>query len=281
MYRATDDVERRPTYAPISRYVGEYPCSSMHVIMETILARGGSIHADRYELSYEGILNESMGVTAVKQELQEKPRSVFRHHSLSFSDVLVLHRPEETLCYFLDRMGLVQLFDFFAASASASGTVLTPDTTGYAVQGKPGLWSVADTIVIEQSMFFLLENEKYGRNTPQMIVNAAGEIVTDKNTNDFDDAAIQQIHRFLHPVQPEPTGTVPQKPELEHHRRYFENGMYERSASFENHEEQNYNMIDGTFNNQRSGQRLSVRKRLQEKLALVQSRKHQEEERIK
>ena len=248
--------------------------------METILAQGGRIHEDQYELSYEGVLNENKGVTTVKQELESKPRSVFRHHSLSVSDVLVLRRSEETLCYFLDRMGLVQLFDFFSASASASGNVLTPDTTGYAVPGKPGLWSVADTIVIEQSMFFLLESEKYGRNAAQIIVNAAGEIVVSENTNDFDDNAIQQIMRFLHPEPPAPAA-VHHKPELEHHRRFFENGTYERAASFENNEEQNYNMIDGTFNNRRPDQRPSVRKRLQEKLALVQSRKYHQEERVK
>jgi len=157
---------------------------------------------------------------------------------------------------------------------------LTPDTTGYAVPGKPGLWSVADTIVIEQSMFFLLESEKYGRNAAQIIVNAAGEIVVSENTNDFDDNAIQQITRFLHPEPPVPAA-VHHKPELEHHQRFFENGTYERSASFENNEEQNYNMIDGTFNNRRPDQRPSVRKRLQEKLALVQSRKYHQEERVK
>ena len=249
--------------------------------METILARGGTICSDRYELAYEGALRENMGATAAKQELESKPRGVFRHHSLSTSDVIVLRRPEETLCYFMDRMGLVQLFDFFSAPASASGTVLTPDTTGYAVLGKPGLWSVADTIVIEQTMFFLLESEKYGRNAAQLIVNAAGEIVVSENTNDFDDKAMQQIMSFLHPEQPELPAAVHHKPELEHHQKFFENGMYERSASFENHEEQNYNMIDGTFNNRRPDQRPSVRKRLQEKLALVQSRKYQEEERIK
>lgn len=249
--------------------------------METILARGGSIHADRYELAYEGDLTENMGAAAIRQELESKSRNVFRHHSLSISDVLVLRRSEETLCYFLDRMGLVQLFDFFSASASASGTVLTPDTTGYSVLGKPGLWSVADTIVIEQTMFFLLESEKYGRNAAQLIVNAAGEIVVSENTNDFDDKAIQQIMCFLHPEPLVPPAVVHHKPELEHHQKFFENGMYERSASFENHEEQNYNMIDGTFNNRRPDQRPSVRKRLKEKLALVQSRKYQEEERIK
>lgn len=249
--------------------------------METILARGGSIHADRYELAYEGNLTENMGAAAIRQELESKPRSVFRHHSLSISDVLVLHRSEEKLCYFLDRMGLVQLFDFFSASASASATVLTPDTTGYAIPGKPGLWSVADTIVVEQTMFFLLESEKYGRNAAQLIVNAAGDIVVSENTNDFDDKAIQQIMCFLHPEPPEPSAVVHHKPELEQYQRFYENGMYERSASFENHEEQNYNMIDGTFNNRRPDQRPSVRKRLKEKLALVQSRKYQEEERIK
>lgn len=254
--------------------------SFLYQDMETILARGGRIHADRYELSYEGALNDSMGVTAVRQELESKPRSMFRHHSLSTSDVLVLRRSEETLCFFLDRMGMVQLYDFFAVSASASGNVLTPDTTGYAVPEKQGLWSVADTIVIEQSMFFLLESEKYGRNAAQLIVNAAGEIVVSENTNDFDDAAIQQIMRFLHPEPPAPAA-VHHKPELEHHRRFFENGTYERSASFENHEEQNYNMIDGTFNNRRPDQRPSVRQRLQEKLALVQNRKYQEGERVK
>lgn len=249
--------------------------------METILARGGNIHADRYELAYEGDLNESMGVTAVKQELENKPRNVLMYHSLSTSDVIVLRRQEETLCYFLDRKGIVQLFDFFSAPTSASGNVLTPDTTGYAVLGKQGLWSVADTIVIEQTMFFLLESEKYGRNAAQIIVNAAGEIVVSKNTNDFDDEAIQQIMRFLHPEPPDLSAAIHSKPELEYHQKFFENGMYERSSSFENHEEQNYNMIDGIFNNRRPDQRPSVRKRLQQKLAMVQSRKYQEEERVK
>lgn len=249
--------------------------------LDTILARGGNICADRYELVYESVLAEDMTASSVKQELESKPRSVFKHHSPTISDVLVLRRAEETLCHFLDRLGMAQIHGFFAASDSSSGTALTPDATGYTIRGKPGLWSVVDAIAIEQSMFFLLENEKYGRRVNRMVLNAAGEIVMDDNQNDFDDATVQRIRQFLHPEPPSISPTPAQKPALERYQRYYENGEYERTASFENHEEQNYNMIDGNFNNHRSKQRPSVRQRLKEKLALVQSRKHQEEERIK
>ena len=156
--------------------------------------------------------------------------------------------------------------------------MLTDRTENYEIRGKPGLWSVVDTMVVEQSVFFLMENAKYGRDVPSVVLDAVGTIVIEDCRNDFDDNAVQQIRKFLHSHG---SGQIHVKPEPELYQRYFENGEYVRTASPEVREEANYNMIDGLHNNVDPKKRPSVRKRLKEKLALVHGSAPAPQERMK
>ena len=248
---------------------------------EFILSHSGRIHVSRYEMSYEGQTYQETSVSGVYELLKQKPRQCLKNRAVSKSDVIVIKQNEDINSYFVDDIGLIQIPDFFIESVSGSGSMLTADTTGYTIRGMPGKWFVVDTIMIEQSMFFLMENEKHGRRANMVILDQSGGIVMDDNQNDFDNEALQRIHLYLHPEEAKPACTIHKKPAMELYQRYYENGEYVRSASSENGAEQNYNMIDGTNNNRDPQKRPSVRKRLKEKLALIHGGQEVPQERVK
>ena len=246
-----------------------------------ILDHSGRIHVSRYEMTFESQTYPDISVSGVYELLKHKPRQCLKKRAVSQSDVIVIKKKDDINSYFVDDVGLIQIPDFFSEYTSGSGTTLTADTTGYNIRGMPGKWFVVDTICIEHSMFFLMENEKHGRRANLVILDQSGEIVMDDNQNDFDDEALRRIHLYLHPEESKPAPVVHRKPALELYQRYYENGEYVRSASPENGAEQNYNMIDGTNNNRDPNQRPSVRERLKKKLALVHGGQKVSQERVK
>lgn len=204
-----------------------------------------------YALVQEGFMLPEDTAHALRERLEKPP-----NRALSVSDVLAIEYPDQIACYYVEPHGFIML-DGFLETASPSGG-LAPDTRDYAIPGKAGLWSVADTIRVEDSTFFLMEHNTYGQNAARVILDDSGAVVADDNRGDFDETAIQQIRAFLR----KKTGPI-----LETYQKYYENGEYLRSSSPENLEEQNYNMIDGQRNNRKK--RLSVRARLKAKQALL------------
>lgn len=244
-----------------------------------ITEHGGSIHESRYQMVYEGQLLHDMSICAVRHILDRKPRNSSYRRALSISDVIVIRRADDTDCFFIDPVGMVAIPGFF--TMKSSGTCITEQTKDHVIIGKPGTWNVIDSIIIEQSMFFLLESTKFGRDVPNVILDSHGDIVVDDCMNDFDDDALRQIRLFMHPEPPKPIVHTHKKPEMEPYQRYYENGEYVRAASTEYQDEANYNMVDDMNNNSDPRKRPSVRKRLAEKLALIHSSGSQTRERIK
>lgn len=199
---------------------------------EYVISHGGLVHESRYNKVYEGALLTEMSATAVRDSIKNKPRRAFSKRAPGTGDVITMEHTGMIECYYLDPYGMVPLNGFFT---EPSRMLLTPSTTEYVLSGKPGLWQVADAVTVENTTFFLLESMEYGRQAAGIITDAEGHILTDDNTNDFDDAAIAMIRRWLHPE--EKTIIISKQP----------HGKQEQAA----------------------GERESVRKRLKEKLAKV------------
>ena len=238
---------------------------------EYVITHGGLIHESRYDKVYEGALLKEMTVTSVRNTVQQKPRKTFSQRAPGTGDVITMDHMGVTECYYLDPCGMVLVDGFFTAISSVNAP-LTPHTTNYTPRGMTGLWQVADTAVVDDHMFFLLESMKYKKKADCLILDAEGNVVIEHQRKDFDKTTLARLRRIVHP-ETKPLNEAKQahaKPQLEHHQKYFENGTYERSGSSEVTEEQNYNMIDGRKNNtKRPEDRVSVRQRLREKLALV------------
>lgn len=220
------------------------------------------ITVDNYDLIHESPMFADEDLSAVRKRLDSYKRQDQFHHSISASDVIVLIRCEQPLCYYVEETGYTILQNFLGTTSTGG---LTPETDNYSIEGKNGLWKCIGTMTMDNLMFFLMESKLYGQGSGNLVVDEGGRIVIENVLNGFDAAVTAQIQKFLHP---ETVQQPPEKQELLHYQKFYENGEYVRSASPEVTEEQNYNMIDGVRNNQqRNKPRVSVRKRLREKQA--------------
>lgn len=237
---------------------------------EYVISNGGAVIVNRYDKVYEGMLLTGMTASSVRQAINDKPRRAFSNRAPGVGDVITMDWAGETECYYLDDLGMVRIIGFFETEADGFSP-LTPESVNVRIRNKPGLWQVADTLTVEDTVFFLLENTEFGRKAAGIITDAEGRIVWDNVVNDFDDEAVHRIKQFLHPEHPMPVSSnqVHEKPDPERYQLFYENGTYERSSSAEA-SEANYNMIDGQNNNAKSPEiRVSVRKRLRQKQALL------------
>jgi len=239
-----------------------------------------------YDKAYDDLLRPNEDVRAVRDRLSvlQRNRGCFRQ--INTSDVIVLRRETGTICCFVDGDGFVMLDGFLGPPTS--GNPLTLETEHYAIPGKKGLWRVVDGITYENVLFFLLEHEEHGREIPCVILDSKGKVVSDKITKDFDETAAEQMRLFLHPELPKQS-VEHERPPKELWQKFYENGEYIRHASHEVGSEENYNHIDGVYNNRKlqrpvwvdPKKRPSVRKRLQEKLNQVHSGKEKQRTREK
>lgn len=236
-----------------------------------VLANGGVIHESRYNEVYKGPMLKDTSVVSVRESIKQKPRRLFSEKAPGVGDVIVLEHFGITECFYLDPHSMVLVDSFFTVNSDVYQP-LTPQTSNYTPRGHTGLWQVADVTIIDNNTYFLLESMKYGRKADRLIADTDGNILIEHQKTDFDAPTLTKLQRLLHP-ETKPINVSRQsheKPPMNQQQKYFENGTYERSGSPEVTEEQNYNMIDGRKNNiKRPEDRVSVRKRLREKQALV------------
>ena len=238
---------------------------------------GISVRSYDYDLVLRGDVDDSENVKMLQERLErelgsaelpqdshtelddtQKPASP----CINVSDVLAITKAGLTTAYYVDPTKLILLPDFF--HQPSSGALITIDTDNYPLDGRKGSWMTIDTLRLNGRNLFLMQSKDYGRDAPYVIVDEAGkEIAVDKNG--FTEATIEQIRKSLKELESHQIANAisdpGKKPKLEVWQQYFENGEYLRAAEIS--EEQNYNMIDGTMNNQIP--RKSVLQRLKEK----------------
>lgn len=184
-----------------------------------------------------------------KRFLEHPPKKFKGYHSISVSDVIVYNKEGVSDAYYIDKERIIPIAGFIRLGSSTS--LISMDTADYKVDGKRGNWIATDETIVDGRQFFLMENDVYKKDVPYMVLTQDGKIVTD-NSKGFDDETIQMIRQFLTPQERPTQEQAPAKPPLEHYQKYYENGEYVRSGSYEVTEEQNYNMIDGNYNNHSS-----------------------------
>ncbi|MCD7813009.1 MAG: YodL domain-containing protein [Lachnospiraceae bacterium] len=198
--------------------------------------------SDSYNQVYLSYMSPKETVENLHARFQQRLPRNFPGHSISTSDVYVVNRDGVVSAFYVDCDKLIVLTGFLRLNSS--GTLISMDTTGYRIEGKGGSWVACEELIVDGRQFFLMQSEDYRENAAYVILSEDGKIAVE-SCKGFDEAAIEQIRKYLHP--PEEQKPAPTKPPLENWQKYLENGEYLRSAEMS--EEQNYSFIDGRINN--------------------------------
>ncbi len=224
------------------------------------------VDVDNYEQVYLSQMSPDDSAQTIRKRLEEKIPKSFKGHSISVSDVIVMNKAGVVSAYYVDKDKLIAIAGFLRLNSS--GSLVTIETKGLKIDGKPGTWLACDDTIVDGKQFFLMLSEQMKNSAACVIVNDAGKVIVNE-AEKFNEMAIQQIREFLHPTLPQPA-----HPPKENWQRYYENGEYVRSV--EGSEEQNYSFVDGSKNNpkkqEKKGKRPSVLKKLHDKQAEIARR---------
>lgn len=128
-----------------------------------------------------------------------------------------------------------------------SDAVIKVDTEDYEIEQYPGKWRSVDYLIFEGKSYFLMENQKYGKDAAALVLNQYGKVILDECKDGFDQDTIDRMKSAVQKFNEQEKQKGATKERLSVWQKYFINGEYLRSAEMA--EEQNYNMIDGRINN--------------------------------
>ncbi len=201
------------------------------------------VRVENYKQVYLGNALPNDTSESIWKRFQDHPPKKFAGRAINVSDVLVYNKDGVTVSYYIDKDQLFVIAGFIRLNSS--GMLVTMDTRDFQMEGVNGNWIATEEIIVDGKQFFLLQNEKFGKDAAFLVVSAEGKVIADDCYHGFDEAMIQRIKDFLHsPIQQQ---QIQPEKRLENWQKAFENGEYLRSAEIG--EEQNYNMIDGLANN--------------------------------
>ena len=147
------------------------------------------VTAERYDKIYTGDMKEGEDLEGVYTRFNLNHPADYRGHSLSVSDVIVVHENGKDSAHFVDSYGFKEIPDFFQTRER----LLDATTQGLVVAGHIGTWHVIDEATVEDKAFFLLEHDTYGDEAASIIVDAKGKLVLDEIYNGFDDETLEQL----------------------------------------------------------------------------------------
>ena len=185
-------------------------------------------------------------VYGIWKHIKEAGADAVKGEEVGVSDVLVINRDGEISCYYIDKESLHMLTGFIRVNAS--GAVITVDTENYQIDNFKGEWKVTDMLILLGNEFYLMENQKYGKQASSMVLDAYGKVIIEKATR-FDEDVKQKIRKYLEPKEPKTAEVSSQQKRLLNWQKVYQNGEYLRNK--ESGTEQNYDTVDGAVNNQK------------------------------
>ena len=170
--------------------------------------------SDLYDQIYLSEFDPSLSPLQLRRQLEKELPADSAGETLDISDVLAITRYGITSAYYVDPDKLVSLTGFFHVPSSRE--LLTPETTDFQIEGRPGTWLVAEDIWIDGNHFFLMQNQFFGRKAACAVLDSCGHPAAEDTTNGFSDAVIKQIREYIHGQKSENMNAVPDEPpELE------------------------------------------------------------------
>ena len=170
--------------------------------------------SDLYDQIYLSEFDPSLSPLQLRRQLEKELPADSAGETLAISDVLAITRYGITSAYYVDPDKMVSLTGFFHVPSSRE--LLTPETTDFQIEGRPGTWLVAEDIWIDGNHFFLMQNQFFGRKAACAVLDSRGHPAAEDTTNGFSDAVIKQIREYIHGQKSENKNSVPDEPpELE------------------------------------------------------------------
>lgn len=165
-----------------------------------------SIDERKYDKVYTGPLKPGETLEDVYRRFNIERPDDFKGHSLSVSDVVVIHNHGVDTAYYVDRFGFKEVPDFFKEKEIQ----LDMRSTGVTFEGFKGTWRVEDSVEMEGQTFYLLEHETLRGDIPGIIAEPNGKVVLTNVYDGLDDYAKELIGVALQPVErmPDPTISV-------------------------------------------------------------------------
>lgn len=229
-----------------------------------------------YRQIHQGELKEKETVKDVLRRIQDAD-SHPTLDSVGTSDVLVLNRNGEIICYYIDKTKLVPIRNFIRSTNG--GNVINFDTKGFEIEGKKGKWDSMDELIIDGNYFYLMEHQEYRQEAAGVVLDSYGRLIADEVTNGFDEETKQKIRDSLKKPVPEkkPDPELVQTERMLLWQKYLQNGTWERRS--ESGTEANYDMVDGRVNNlpdKKQDQRPRKKKKSKKRVSVIR-RLHQKQ----
>ena len=170
--------------------------------------------SDLYDQIYLSEFDPSLSPLQLRRQLEKELPADSAGETLAIRDVLAITRYGITSAYYVDPDKLVSLTGFFHVPSSRE--LLTPETTDFQIEGRPGTWFVAEDIWIDGNHFFLMQNQFFGRKAACAVLDSRGHPAAEDTTNGFSDAVIKQIREYIHGQKSEnKKPAIDEPPELE------------------------------------------------------------------
>lgn len=205
------------------------------------------VQKSNYEQIYTGTLSknstdEQSSHTEVLESLYEKFNlqhpADYRGHSLSVSDVVVLHENGRDTAYFCDSIGFKEVPEFLQEE-----NLVTLETTGLIVDTHFGTWHTIDSQNFGGKDYFLMEHDKFGDEAACIIVDSSGKLVAEDIWNGFDRDTVEMI---LSEQKESDVLLTQQMTDLASgHNREPSPGEKNYLKAAEEYSEENYNEVDG------------------------------------
>lgn len=148
-----------------------------------------------YEQVYVGFMKSGDTPEKIRDRFNRQHPRAFQGHSISVSDVLILHEEGTATAYYVEPDGYVVVDGFLQEDTSEKQ--LSFGTRHFQIKGKRGTWYAFDRITIEEQVFFLMEHEKSGKGEAWAVVDQNGQMVADHVQNGFDQVVRMKIKEYI------------------------------------------------------------------------------------
>ena len=98
--------------------------------------------------------------------------------------MIVTNREGLAVSHYVDTDTLLTLPGFI--NLTDSDAVIKVDTEDYEIEQYPGKWRSVDYLIFEGKSYFLMENQKYGKDTAALVLNQYGKVILDECKDGFD-----------------------------------------------------------------------------------------------
>lgn len=146
-----------------------------------------------YEKIYSKKMNTDDTLESVLLLYNLNNSSDMRSKSLALTDVVAINDNGHIQAYSIDSTGFLNLPDF------TKDKDIDLTSTSIEIEGYGGTWRAIDKHEIEGNSYYLLENEKWGDDVANILVDSSGQVFADGLREGVSLAVINQIKEMMRP----------------------------------------------------------------------------------